>query len=229
MNQGPDGGAADTADVHATAPWPHRLLDVPALRAAGTAPVPFHQFVLKLNSRCNLLCHYCAASAGTRRRSGSTAASSASSPRRASTAAWDNNCALTLLDDGEAEEGLRLAEESTWQMEAAIGLDHVWSLGCAMNRTAALAAVGDLEEAERVGRDALRRAIPAMGAGHVLCANLRAALALDLRALGRMEESATLERLALNTLSASHGANHDQTRYMRSHSRPYWDFEPQPI
>ncbi|MGV9318512.1 FxsB family cyclophane-forming radical SAM/SPASM peptide maturase [Streptomyces sp. NPDC003660] len=59
MNHGPDGGAADTADVHASAPWPHRLLDVPALRAAGTEPVPFQQFVLKLNSRCNLLCHYC--------------------------------------------------------------------------------------------------------------------------------------------------------------------------
>ncbi|MFJ4002319.1 FxSxx-COOH system tetratricopeptide repeat protein [Streptomyces sp. NPDC090023] len=140
-----------------------------------------------------------------------------------------NNCALTLLDDGENEEGLRLAEESTRQMEAAIGRDHVWALGCAMNCTAALAAVGDLEQAERLGRDALRRAIPAMGSGHVLSANLRAALALDLRALGRREESAALERLALNTLSASHGANHDQTRYMRSHSRPYWDFEPQPI
>ncbi|MEU6814405.1 FxSxx-COOH system tetratricopeptide repeat protein [Streptomyces sp. NPDC046860] len=140
-----------------------------------------------------------------------------------------NNCALTLLDDGEAEEGLRLAEESTRQMEAAIGRDHVWSLGCAMNCTAALAAVGDLQEAERLGRDALRRAIPAMGSRHVLSANLRAALALDLRALGRLDESATLERLALNTLSASHGADHDQTRYMRSHARPYWDFEPQPI
>ncbi|WP_264937157.1 FxsB family cyclophane-forming radical SAM/SPASM peptide maturase [Streptomyces sp. A012304] len=35
------------------------MLDVPALRRAGTAPVPFHQFVLKLHSRCNLLCSYC--------------------------------------------------------------------------------------------------------------------------------------------------------------------------
>ncbi|MEU6773750.1 FxsB family cyclophane-forming radical SAM/SPASM peptide maturase [Streptomyces sp. NPDC046759] len=47
------------ADVHASAPWPHRLLDVPALRHAGVPPVPFQQFVLKLNSRCNLLCSYC--------------------------------------------------------------------------------------------------------------------------------------------------------------------------
>jgi uncharacterized protein len=45
--------------VHASAPWPHRLLDVPALRHAGIPPVPFQQFVLKLNSRCNLLCSYC--------------------------------------------------------------------------------------------------------------------------------------------------------------------------
>ncbi|MEU6242212.1 FxsB family cyclophane-forming radical SAM/SPASM peptide maturase [Streptomyces sp. NPDC047024] len=49
----------ETADPHASAPWPHRLLDVPALRRAGTAPVPLRQFVLKLNSRCNLLCSYC--------------------------------------------------------------------------------------------------------------------------------------------------------------------------
>jgi uncharacterized protein len=61
----PEGGAtgsadvADVADVHASAPWPHRLLDVAALRHAGTPPVPFQQFVLKLNSRCNLLCSYC--------------------------------------------------------------------------------------------------------------------------------------------------------------------------
>ncbi|WP_330461022.1 FxsB family radical SAM/SPASM domain protein [Streptomyces sp. NBC_00820] len=59
MRHGPEGGAGASADVHASAPWPHRLLDVPALRRAGTAPVPFHQFVLKLNSRCNLLCTYC--------------------------------------------------------------------------------------------------------------------------------------------------------------------------
>ncbi|SDM35571.1 uncharacterized protein SAMN04487981_101251 [Streptomyces sp. cf386] len=45
--------------MHASAPWPHRLLDVPALRQAGTSPVPFEQFVLKLSSRCNLLCSYC--------------------------------------------------------------------------------------------------------------------------------------------------------------------------
>ncbi|WP_426570059.1 FxsB family cyclophane-forming radical SAM/SPASM peptide maturase [Streptomyces canus] len=59
MSHGPPGGAAAAADVHTSAPWPHRLLDVPALRRAGTAPVPFHQFVLKLHSRCNLLCGYC--------------------------------------------------------------------------------------------------------------------------------------------------------------------------
>jgi uncharacterized protein len=40
-------------------PWPHQLLDVAALRAAGTAPRPFRQFVLKIHSRCNLSCSYC--------------------------------------------------------------------------------------------------------------------------------------------------------------------------
>ncbi|MGW4197745.1 FxSxx-COOH system tetratricopeptide repeat protein [Streptomyces sp. NPDC005004] len=140
-----------------------------------------------------------------------------------------NNLALLMLDDGETEAAARLADESTRQLEAAIGRGHVWSLGCAMNSAAALAALGDVEGAERLGRDALGRAIPAMGAHHVLSANLRAGLALDLRALGRAEEAAALERVALMTLAASHGPDHDQTRYMRSRARPYWDFEPQPI
>lgn len=39
--------------------WPHRLLDVAALRARGVRPVPFRQFVLKLRARCNLDCRYC--------------------------------------------------------------------------------------------------------------------------------------------------------------------------
>ena len=40
-------------------PWPHSLLDVPALRAAGMTPTAFRQVVLKLHSRCNLACDYC--------------------------------------------------------------------------------------------------------------------------------------------------------------------------
>jgi uncharacterized protein len=41
------------------APWPLTLLDVPAIRASGVGPVPFRQFVLKVQSRCNLACTYC--------------------------------------------------------------------------------------------------------------------------------------------------------------------------
>jgi len=41
------------------APWPLLDLDVAALRAAGHAPVPFRQFILKVHSRCNLSCSYC--------------------------------------------------------------------------------------------------------------------------------------------------------------------------
>lgn len=48
--------AGESADP---APWPLRLLDVPALRATGVAPVPFSQFVIKTHSRCNLACTYC--------------------------------------------------------------------------------------------------------------------------------------------------------------------------
>ncbi|MGH3279010.1 MAG: FxsB family cyclophane-forming radical SAM/SPASM peptide maturase [Trebonia sp.] len=39
--------------------WPHRLLDVPRLRAAGQLPYPFRQYVVKVASRCNLACDYC--------------------------------------------------------------------------------------------------------------------------------------------------------------------------
>jgi uncharacterized protein len=41
------------------APWPHRDLDVAAMRARGHEPVPFRQFILKVHSRCNLACTYC--------------------------------------------------------------------------------------------------------------------------------------------------------------------------
>jgi uncharacterized protein len=41
------------------APWPDTRLDVAALRRAGTRPVPLREFVLKVNSRCNLACSYC--------------------------------------------------------------------------------------------------------------------------------------------------------------------------
>jgi len=41
------------------APWPWLDLDIAAARAAGHAPVPFRQFILKIHSRCNLACSYC--------------------------------------------------------------------------------------------------------------------------------------------------------------------------
>ena len=41
------------------APWPHRDLDVAAMRARGHEPAPFRQFILKVHSRCNLSCTYC--------------------------------------------------------------------------------------------------------------------------------------------------------------------------
>ena len=39
--------------------WPHRLLNVASVAAAGHRQVPFRQFVLKVFSRCNLACDYC--------------------------------------------------------------------------------------------------------------------------------------------------------------------------
>jgi uncharacterized protein len=38
--------------------WPGSL-DVPALIADGWSPVPFHEFVVKVHSRCDLSCDYC--------------------------------------------------------------------------------------------------------------------------------------------------------------------------
>lgn len=39
--------------------WPVDCLDVDGLVANGWRPVPFHQFVLKVHSRCDLACDYC--------------------------------------------------------------------------------------------------------------------------------------------------------------------------
>jgi uncharacterized protein len=39
--------------------WPHRQLDVEAIRAEGWRPVPFREFILKVHQRCNLSCDYC--------------------------------------------------------------------------------------------------------------------------------------------------------------------------
>jgi uncharacterized protein len=39
--------------------WPHRQLDVEAMRAEGWRPVPFREFILKIHQRCNLSCDYC--------------------------------------------------------------------------------------------------------------------------------------------------------------------------
>ncbi|MET9089578.1 FxsB family cyclophane-forming radical SAM/SPASM peptide maturase [Streptomyces sp. NPDC004237] len=43
---------------HAEPPWP-RSVDVAERRAAGWVPRPFHSFVLKVHSRCDLACDYC--------------------------------------------------------------------------------------------------------------------------------------------------------------------------
>ncbi|MFY1672767.1 FxsB family cyclophane-forming radical SAM/SPASM peptide maturase [Plantactinospora sp. WMMB334] len=39
--------------------WPDDVLDVDGLRATGWRPRPIRQYILKINSRCNLACDYC--------------------------------------------------------------------------------------------------------------------------------------------------------------------------
>jgi uncharacterized protein len=58
---GPDraGGASGRPTGHGDPAWPHRQLDVVALRRAGWRPTPFRDFVLKVHQRCNLACDYC--------------------------------------------------------------------------------------------------------------------------------------------------------------------------
>jgi uncharacterized protein len=41
------------------APWPQRDLDVGKILAAGHTPVPFRQFILRINSHYDLSCSYC--------------------------------------------------------------------------------------------------------------------------------------------------------------------------
>lgn len=55
---GPAGMAQLPVAPH-PAPWPLLDLDVAAVRAAGSKPIPFRQFILKVHSRCNLSCSYC--------------------------------------------------------------------------------------------------------------------------------------------------------------------------
>jgi uncharacterized protein len=45
--------------VGAAPAWPHRELDVEALRAQGWRPTPVRDVVLKVHQRCNLACDYC--------------------------------------------------------------------------------------------------------------------------------------------------------------------------
>ncbi|WIM97030.1 FxsB family cyclophane-forming radical SAM/SPASM peptide maturase [Actinoplanes oblitus] len=49
----------DPPGVAAEPAWPHRSLDVRALRAGGWRPRPFRDFVIKAHQRCNLACDYC--------------------------------------------------------------------------------------------------------------------------------------------------------------------------
>jgi uncharacterized protein len=52
-------GVSSASTTGHPAPWPLLDLDVAAVREAGHRPVPFRQFILKINSRCNLSCSYC--------------------------------------------------------------------------------------------------------------------------------------------------------------------------
>jgi hypothetical protein len=112
-------------------------------------------------------------------------------------------------------------------MRHAVGDDHPWTLGCALNASGARNLAGDEESALALTRATLERATRVMGETHPLTLSCRAALSEDLRSLRRGQEAAKLEQEVLQQLSDGLGAQHPHTMAVRRRERPYWDFEPQ--
>lgn len=114
-------------------------------------------------------------------------------------------------------------------MRRAVGEDHPWVLGCALNAAGALGPAGHEEDAVELSHGTLRQAVRIMGDTHPLTLSCKAALADDLRSLRRTEEAGRWEREALQQSTDTLGARHPHTVSVRHRERQYGDFEPQPI
>ncbi|MDX6354411.1 MAG: hypothetical protein QOF98_1314, partial [Streptomyces sp.] len=108
----------------------------------------------------------------------------------------------------------------------AVGADHPWTLGCALNVTGARNFAGDPESAAELSRATAERAAARLGKDHPLTLSCRVALASDLRNLRKRQEADKVEEEALEALSATLGPQHAHTLSARSRTRPHWDFEP---
>ena len=87
-------------------------------------------------------------------------------------------------------------------MTRAVGADHPWTLGCALNAAGARNFAGDPESAAELSRatgDTGRRA--RLGGHHPLTLSCRIALATDLRNLRQRQEADKIEEEALAALA----------------------------
>lgn len=140
-----------------------------------------------------------------------------------------SNLALVTAEFGDRDESLHMAERALARMTAAVGDDHPWTLGCALNTSGSRSLVGDDEHALELSRDTAERAARVLGPLHPLTLSSWAAYAGDLRSLRRGKEAAEKEQEVVRQLAETLGDQHPHTLSMRRRSRPYWDFEPQPV
>ncbi|GAA2514625.1 tetratricopeptide repeat protein [Streptomyces longisporus] len=140
-----------------------------------------------------------------------------------------SNIGLVMQTIGERAEAMSMFEAALAGLTANLGPDHPWALGCALNAAGARNANGRVREAVELSRDTLRRARSVLGDEHPLTLSCQVALAADLRAAQEMEEAGKHEENGLLGLTRTFGAQHSHTVAARRRTRPYWDFEPQPI
>jgi hypothetical protein len=143
-------------------------------------------------------------------------------------AATAGNVGLLMWEYGERDEALWIGERTLLGMRQAVGDDHPWALGAALDAAGARSLAGDGESAVELSRETLGRAKQVMGESHPLSLSCKAALSDDLRSMRRGQEAAELEQEALQQLSDTLGLQHPHTMSVRRRERPYWDFEPQP-
>ena len=123
---------------------------------------------------------------------------------------------------------MTFARESLERMTEAVGADHPWSIGCALNMVSAQQSAGETAASEAPARRNLARARTTLGDDHPLTMNCRLALARSLRET-HADEAAALRRETLRQAAAAYGEKHAYTVALRRGVRPYWDFEPQPL
>ncbi|MBD0734376.1 FxSxx-COOH system tetratricopeptide repeat protein [Streptomyces sp. CBMA29] len=136
------------------------------------------------------------------------------------------NHGLLLRAAGERQQSQIEIEDALIGMTRAVGDDHPWTLGCALNASGARNFAGDPESAAELSRATAERAAARLGKDHPLTLSCRIALATDLRNMRKRQEADKIEEEALAALSATLGPQHPHTVTARSRTRPYWDFEP---